>query len=99
MGDSRRKPFSTFPPPAEEGAAALITFGAYAGTFTCTGEKVIHHIEVAWVQNFVNTDQERSVTLQGDRLILRGGFLVNGVMSGANSELVWERLKPKTTDK
>jgi hypothetical protein len=37
---------------------------------------VIHHIEVAWVQNLVNTDQARSVKLEGDRLTLRGGFLV-----------------------
>jgi Lipocalin-like domain len=98
MGDSRRKPFSTFPPPAEEVAAfSFSAFFAYAGSYTFTGDKVAHHIEAASLQILVNTDQVRSVKLEGDRLILRGKILVGGVMPG-NTELVWERMKANATD-
>jgi hypothetical protein len=94
-----RKSFSTLPPPAVEAAEAFSpnTFAAYAGSYTLDGDKVIHHVEACSVQNLVNTDQERSVTLQGHRLILRGEVLVLGVMY--RGELVWERLKPQTADK
>jgi hypothetical protein len=84
--------------PREETSAAFISLVAYAGGYSVTGDKVTHHIEAAWAQNLVNTDQVRSVSLEGDRLTLRGGLLVNGVMYG-NSELVWERLKPENTYK
>jgi len=59
---------------------------------------VVHHIEVAWEQVLVNTDQVRAVMLDGDRLTLRGGWLVNGHMYDPDTEIVWERLKPSTTD-
>lgn len=97
MADTER----TITPPNsnEEKAKAFDTFHAYAGTYAFTGDQVFHHIEAAWYQILVGTDQVRSVTLDGDRLTLRGGFLVNGVMYNGNSELVWERLKPKTADK
>jgi hypothetical protein len=91
MADSRRKPLSmVIPPPAEEATAALLTFFAYAGSYTFTGDQVTHHVEICSVQNFVNTDQVRSVKLECDHLTLRGGF---GLTSGGG-ELVWERMKP-----
>jgi len=100
MADSRRKPLSIPPPfPIEERAEAFSTFGAYAGRYTFADGEVIHHIEVAWAQNLVNTEQVRSVMLQGDRLTLRGGLAVKGVTYDAGSELVWERMKPETTNK
>jgi hypothetical protein len=99
IADSRRKPFSAVPPPTEEMPDAFSAFVAYAGTYTFADDRVIHHIEVAWVQNFANTDQVRPVKLEGDRLMLRKqGFLRGGVQV-AYQELVWERLKPETTNK
>jgi len=89
ISDSRRKPLS---------GPDVTTFTAYAGSYAFTGDKVTHHIEVSSLQILVNTDQVRSVNIQGDRLTLRGGMLANGVMLGANNELVWERLKPNTAD-
>jgi hypothetical protein len=53
---------------------------------------MVHHIEVASLQNWVNTDQIRFVTLKGDRLFVRntpqrrGGDMVT-------LESVWQRLK------
>ena len=55
--------------------------------------------EVAWVQNVVNTDQVRFVRLQGDRLTVREGWVLDGVTYGGNSELVWDRVKSETSDK
>jgi len=98
MADSGRKPFSKYPATAEEKIAALDTFFAYAGSYSLAGDKLTHHIEICLVQAFVNTDQVRSVKLEGDRLTLRGGFLVGGVMYQPNNEVVWERMKPKTAD-
>jgi hypothetical protein len=92
MADSRRKPFASWPP-TEDARATFLTFASYAGTYTFSGDRVTHHIEVCLIQALVNTDQVRSVKLEGDRLTLQGGG-VCGV-----TELVWERLKPESTDK
>jgi lipocalin-like protein len=78
--------------PVEERAQAFATFGAYAGRYTFTRDKVIHHVEVAWIQNWVGTDQVRLVTLKGDRLSLRTlSSPIGGVSHTA--ELVFERTK------
>lgn len=90
-----RKPLSVndfITAPAEERAQAFATFGAYAGSYTFTGDRVIHHIEVASLQNWVSTDQVRLVTLKGDRLSLRTlSSPIGGVSHTA--ELVFERIK------
>jgi hypothetical protein len=100
IADTGREPIAhPLPLSAEEKARAFDTFHAYAGTYTFSGDKVIQHIEAAWIQNLVSTDQVRSVKLEGDRLTLRGGIRMDGVMYAANSELVWERVNPRTTDK
>ena len=95
-----RKPLSTpdyISAPAEERAEALATFVAYAGRYTFAGDKVIHHVEAAWIQNYVKTDQVRFIVkLQGNRLTLRTPpFLKRGSL--VNQELVWERISSKTT--
>ena len=90
-----RKPLSVndfITAPAEERAQAFATFFAYAGRYTFTGNKVVHHVEVASIQNWVNTDQVRLVTLRGDRLSLRTlSSSIGGVPHTA--ELVFERVK------
>ena len=95
ISDDGRKPLSTadrVAAPAEERAQAYSTFMAYAGRYTFTCDKVITHVEVASLQNWVNTNQKRFVSLQGDRMFvgntpqLRGGIMTT-------IESVWERLK------
>ena len=74
--------------PAEERAEAFSTMIAYAGRYTYTGDKVIHHVEISYMQNNVNTDQVRYIVkLEGNRLILR---------TPSKLELVWERLTSET---
>jgi hypothetical protein len=94
-----RKPLSVndyITAPAEERAQAFATFVAYAGRYTFTGDKVVHHVEVSSLQNLVHTDQVRLVTLKGDRLSLRmPSSPVGGVSHDA--ELVFERIKEEPT--
>ena len=64
---------------------------AYTGRYTVSGDQVVHHIEVATVENWVNTEQVRFFELQGDRLTLRTPPLpFRGVRQ--IFEVVWERL-------
>jgi hypothetical protein len=77
--------------PAEERATAYSTFMAYAGRYFFTCDKVVTHVDVASLQNLVNTDQTRFVILQGTRLTVRATPISRaGVM--VNIESVWERL-------
>ena len=90
-----RKPLSVndyITAPADERAQAFATFVAYAGRYTFTGDKVVHHVEVASLQNLVHTDQVRLVTLKGDRLSLRTPSSPVGGVSHT-SELTFERIK------
>lgn len=43
---------------------------AYAGTYTITGDKVVHHIDIAWNNARLGSDQVRFFKLYGDRLTL-----------------------------
>ena len=56
-----RKAFSSMPPPEQERAEAFSTFLAYAGRYTVSGDSIIHHVEAAWRQDWVNTDQVRLI--------------------------------------
>ena len=77
--------------PLEERAAAFETFFAYAGRYTLTRDTVVHHVDVASVPNWVNTDLIRVVERDRNRLTLRTPPLVVGGEL-RTSELVWERL-------
>ncbi len=43
---------------------------AYAGTYTILGDKVIHHIDIAWNNARLGSDQVRFFKLDGDRLTI-----------------------------
>jgi Lipocalin-like domain len=43
---------------------------AYAGTYTIAGDKVVHHIDIAWNNARLGSDQVRFFKLDGDRLTL-----------------------------
>jgi hypothetical protein len=55
----------------------------------CKGQ--VHHVEIASLQNWVNTDQTRFVTLRGNRIFLRNTPKSRGGV-GVTIESVWERL-------
>ena len=94
ISDDGRKPLSVadrVAAPAEERAEAYSTFMAYAGRYTFTCDKIVHHVEVASLQNWVNTDQIRFVSLQRNRLIVRNTPQMRGGLP-MTLESVWERL-------
>jgi len=95
ISDDGRKPLSIadrVAAPAEERAQAYSTFMAYAGRYAFTCDKVVTHVEVASLQNWVNTDQTRFVHIEGNRLFVRNTpQLRGGVM--VTIESVWQRLK------
>ena len=81
-----------FVSPPNEQAAAFVTFFAYGGRYSVTGDKITHHVEVASVENWVNTDLVRIIKIEGDRMTLITPTLsVRGRMQ--TTELVWERLR------
>ena len=73
-------------------ADAFSSFVAYAGTFRIEGDRVIHHVEVSSLQNWVGTDLVRRMKLDGNRLIL---WPPPGKLGGEERryELTWERLE------
>jgi hypothetical protein len=75
----------------EEKAEAFGTFAAYAGRYTLAEDRVIHHVEISSLQNWVNTDLVRLIQFQGDRILLRTPPTAsNGKIQ--TWELVWERV-------
>jgi hypothetical protein len=95
ISDDGRKPLSIadrLAAPVEERAQAYSTFMAYAGRYTFDCDKVVTRVEVASLQNWVNTDQTRFISLQGNRMMVRNTPMLRaGVMVTIQS--VWERLK------
>src|ERR1700687_4650974 len=96
LNEDGRKPLSVndrVSAPMEERAQAFSTMNAYAGTYTFSGNKLVHHVEVASIANWIGTNQERTVKMQGDRVTLsppphsRGGVMYT-------LDLTWERVKP-----
>jgi lipocalin-like protein len=65
-----RKPFPFGGGSKDDQVEAFRTFLGYAGTFTLTGNKVIHRVEVASIQNLVGKDLIRTVKFDGDRIVL-----------------------------
>ena len=91
-----RKPLSTadrFRATTEEKATAYETSFSYSGRYEIKDDKMIHHVEIASVENWVNTDLIRNFRLQGNRLTLLTPPLPSPQGQAANFELTWERVK------
>jgi hypothetical protein len=78
--------------PADERAEAFATFFAYAGRYSIMGDRVVHHVEIASVQNWVNTDMVRLMKLDNDRITLRTPSISVGA-TVQTTELIWERVR------
>jgi hypothetical protein len=86
-----RKPLAYGGGSLEEQAEAFKTFLAYAGRYTLNADKVIHHVEVSSIQNYVDKDLVRTVKFEGDQVTLvTPPTRVNGKMQ--TIELIWQRL-------
>lgn len=67
--------------PTDEKQVAQLFFNmsAYAGTYTVEGDTVVHHVEVAWLPNWVGSNQPRQAKLEGDMLTIRTQPIRNGL--------------------
>jgi len=76
----------------DERAEAFATSFSYAGRYSLSGDKIIHGVELASVQNWVDTDLVRLVRLEGNRITLTTPPIsVGGEIR--TTELVWERVQ------
>ena len=89
-----RKPLSIGakqPALLEEQAEAFKTFLAYGGRYRLNDDKVIHSVEIASIQNWVNQELVRRMKFQDDHLVLiTPPTMMNGKLK--TFELVWQRL-------
>ncbi|MGB6474071.1 MAG: lipocalin-like domain-containing protein [Candidatus Sulfotelmatobacter sp.] len=75
----------------EEQAEAFKTFLAYTGRYTFKGDKIIHHVEISSIQNYVGRDLVRDIKFQGDQMrLVTPPTRINGKLQTV--ELVWQRL-------
>lgn len=94
MADDARKPLSILDrvaAPPNERAEAFATFVAYAGRYSFNGDRLIYHVEVSSIQNWVGTDLTRIIRFQGNRLTTRTPTTVKGGVQQV-IELMWERV-------
>jgi hypothetical protein len=90
-----RKPLSgadRIASPADERADAFATFFAYAGRYSFDGGRVVHHVEMSSVENWVDTDLIRLVQIEGETMTLKTPPLSVGGRT-QTSELVWRRME------
>jgi hypothetical protein len=53
-----------------ETAESARTFTAYAGTYTCFGDRIVHHLDACLYENDNHTDYVRYAAIVGDKLTL-----------------------------
>ncbi len=68
--------------------AAFETYLSYAGRYEFLGDRVVHHVEVALIPDWVGTDLVRLATFEGDRLSLS----TEPETGGRVAVITWERV-------
>jgi hypothetical protein len=56
---------------AERSEVHKAMFGAYAGTYTVEGNKVVHRVVAAWRPDWIGTDQIRFFEISGKQLTIK----------------------------
>ena len=59
------------PPSDEKQVAQLFQHDCVRGTYTVDDDRVVHHVEVAWLPSWVGSDQPQQANLEGDTLTIR----------------------------
>jgi hypothetical protein len=69
-------------------------FGAYAGTYTVEGNKVVHHVLASWRPEWIGGDQTRYFEIKGKELTIKTAPITS-MMTGRPiiSTLVFERVE------
>jgi hypothetical protein len=94
ISHSGRKPLASgdrISASVDERAEAFATSFSYAGRYSLAGDRIVHRVEIASVQNWVDTDLVRLVRVQNNRITLTTPPIsVGGQIR--TTELVWERI-------
>lgn len=77
---------------ASERAAAAAGYLNYAGRYTAKPGKVVHHVEVSLMPNWVGGDQERLVSWEDGDLVLSTPPVVGSSGEVITNRLRWRRL-------
>lgn len=94
--DNRLKPLAANPTD-EQRIKLHQTMSAYAGTYTLQGDKVTHHVDISWNENWTGTEQIRFFKLDGNTFtITTPPFKRPQDGREVRSVLVWEKVKGST---
>lgn len=69
LRNERRRPAGVVPSDQEK-VALYDSMVAYAGTYTFTGDRVIHHIDMSWNQSWTGSEQIRFCHFDGPVLCI-----------------------------
>ena len=62
---------------------------AYSGTYKFSEDKIVHHVELSNIPDFIGYDLERKATISGKSLTL----IAHSMFSDQKYTLVWERIE------
>lgn len=71
VGDNRQSPASQTLTDAERITLFKTIIAAYAGTYSVSGNKVVHRVDVSWNQAWTGTEQVRYFTIDGKALTIQ----------------------------
>ena len=77
--------------PAEERDIAAMTYVSYGGTYDVVADVVTHHVEFSLFPNWVGTDLVRTVSWEGDVLVLTGDPETSSTGKTVVNRLFWRR--------
>lgn len=93
LAKADRAPFTTggqWNADPTEKAGAYDTCLAYAGSYTFSGDEVVHHVDISLFPNWVGVDQRRRVEWDGTTLRLTAR-LEEGTPEARTAALKWRR--------
>jgi len=93
MASANRPQLATSDPlggDAGDRAAAYSTFLAYFGSYEVKGDTIVHRVDACLYPNWSKTEQSRSFTLDGDKLVLRTPPS-EGAHGSVVNEIIWVR--------
>jgi hypothetical protein len=79
----------------DEREAAALTYVAYGGSFDVAGDVVTHHVELSLFPNWIGTDLVRTISWDGDRLVLTSLPETSAGGRRIVNRLVWRRARTK----
>ena len=77
VGGDRKAAAGPIVTEAERAALFDGIFGAYAGTYSVDGNKVVHRVAASWIEAWTGTDQVRYIELDGKKLTINTAPLFN----------------------